>query len=431
MKRFKTISFSRQLLDNFYRFPKWLDYLKVSATTKLTYMYIKDRYSLSEQNGWIDNDNIVYCYFTRESLALKMGVTTRTIIKSIKELEEIGLLKCVKQSQKPSRMYLYEATEEFVKVLYQEYKASEISDETDNIIDNKEELEKIKVKAPKVEEPEQKDLEEAKNNDEQNKGQNENIDKEYIENFDKKSEKKFFEKETNISEKKLSTTEKVEKKVIHNKGGERVKVKKLHHAKCKNFTSCSENISLLKVQKFHLNNNYISKTNISNNNILPSIKDLNNKELTKNEKRTEGWKDLKNDLIKKLEKELVDYEFDLYKKLVPYIDMLNSFFYSGIKIKKTKLTNSEILEIFKELEATDLIELDKRISKSKDQIFDFKKYVFVTLRDIITNKKIKKSIIHLDNHDDRKKDIQGNPNKQEVIDATKRLMRKRREMLRS
>ncbi|MFM1524534.1 MULTISPECIES: replication initiator protein A [Helcococcus] len=134
-KKYSKIEFAR---NNFIKFPNWLQYLHVSSNTKLVYMYILDRYQLSLKNKWIDKDENIFCYFTRKTLAKKIGISDRTVISSIQELEELGLLITIHQFNLPSRIYLLEPTDKFLNELIVKNEMDNI-DELDNFINETQE----------------------------------------------------------------------------------------------------------------------------------------------------------------------------------------------------------------------------------------------------------------------------------------------------
>lgn len=131
MEKFKKYSELEFVKNNFIKFPNWLQYLDVSSNTKLVYMYILDRYQLSLKNKWIDDDNNIFCYFTRKTLAKKIGISDRTVISSMNELEKFGLLITIHQFNLPSRIYLLEPTNEFLNDLINK-KENDVVDELDD-----------------------------------------------------------------------------------------------------------------------------------------------------------------------------------------------------------------------------------------------------------------------------------------------------------
>lgn len=96
--------------NRFYQFPQWLlkePYNVLSDKAKLIYMLLFDRRTLSEQNKWYDADGKIYMYFTNEQLGDVLKCSNKTIVKAKKELQEVNLLKEVRQGvNKPNRLYI-------------------------------------------------------------------------------------------------------------------------------------------------------------------------------------------------------------------------------------------------------------------------------------------------------------------------------------
>ena len=99
------------LKEQFIEFPKFLDsedYEHLSNNAKLTYMYMRDRVSLSELNGeyWYDETG-VYIYFTQQNIMDKLKVSNTTASAIKKELVTCGLLDYKKQGlNKPDKIYI-------------------------------------------------------------------------------------------------------------------------------------------------------------------------------------------------------------------------------------------------------------------------------------------------------------------------------------
>lgn len=121
-------------IDNgqYYQLPKLLlknpEYKKMSALAKLAYALIKDRLSLSLENGWTDENGDVYLYFKQESLAEELGVSRQTTSKLFKELEQFELIEVVRQGlNQPNKVYikmLNNFTSGCKKTLHQDVKQS-------------------------------------------------------------------------------------------------------------------------------------------------------------------------------------------------------------------------------------------------------------------------------------------------------------------
>lgn len=98
----------------FYRIPKLLmtspEFKRVSDSAKLLYGLMLDRMSLSIKNGWLDEQQRAYIYFTTNDVMEQMCCGTEKATKLIAELDSekgIGLIERKKQGQgKPTIIYL-------------------------------------------------------------------------------------------------------------------------------------------------------------------------------------------------------------------------------------------------------------------------------------------------------------------------------------
>ena len=98
----------------FYRIPKILvtspTFKRVSDSAKLLYGLMLDRMGLSIRNGWVDDENRAYIFFTTNDVMEQMCCGTEKATKLLAELDSekgIGLIERKKQGQgKPSIVYL-------------------------------------------------------------------------------------------------------------------------------------------------------------------------------------------------------------------------------------------------------------------------------------------------------------------------------------
>ena len=83
---------------------------KLSSDAKILYGLMLDRMELSMKNGWIDNDNKVYIFFTLEDVQESLSCSHTTGVKILAELDSdngIGLIGRKKQGQgKLARIYV-------------------------------------------------------------------------------------------------------------------------------------------------------------------------------------------------------------------------------------------------------------------------------------------------------------------------------------
>lgn len=99
--------------STFCQFPRFLlsgDFAgtRLSNNARVIYVLLYDRLRVSVKKGWYDDSGEAYCYYTREELEEKLGISIPTIRKAFQELKDISLLRDVKQGlNKPNRIYLF------------------------------------------------------------------------------------------------------------------------------------------------------------------------------------------------------------------------------------------------------------------------------------------------------------------------------------
>ena len=95
----------------FFIMPKILficpEYLKMLVEEKLMYTLFLDRARLSEKNNLVNQDNEVYFFYPLEELELMLSSAKKKVIKTKKELLDLGLIDEEKNGR-CSRFYLYE-----------------------------------------------------------------------------------------------------------------------------------------------------------------------------------------------------------------------------------------------------------------------------------------------------------------------------------
>lgn len=99
---------------HFYKIPKILftdvRFKGLSAEAKILYGLMLDRMSLSMKNGWMDNQNRIYIYFTLEDAVELLGCGHGKAVRLFSELDSvkgIGLIERKKQGQgKPAKIYV-------------------------------------------------------------------------------------------------------------------------------------------------------------------------------------------------------------------------------------------------------------------------------------------------------------------------------------
>ena len=107
-----TIEQTEQL--TFFKLPKSLiknkQFKSLSNDAKLLYTLMLDRTYLSAKNGWYDNENRVYIYYTMHEIMEDLNCSNPTCTKILSELDSkkgVGLIERKKQGQgKPDKIYV-------------------------------------------------------------------------------------------------------------------------------------------------------------------------------------------------------------------------------------------------------------------------------------------------------------------------------------
>lgn len=82
-------------------------YIGLSNDSKILYVFLLDRMSLSEKNGWRDKEGKTYIYFTQEEAKKLLNVGKDKCIRLYSELEAVGLIMRKKQGLgKPCIIYI-------------------------------------------------------------------------------------------------------------------------------------------------------------------------------------------------------------------------------------------------------------------------------------------------------------------------------------
>ena len=96
---------------SFFRIPKALfsdaSFCNLSTDAKLLYGMMLDRMELSRKSGWVDESDRVYIYYTYAAIQAQLGCSHNKPTKLLRELEEQGLIRRVRQGLgKPDRIYV-------------------------------------------------------------------------------------------------------------------------------------------------------------------------------------------------------------------------------------------------------------------------------------------------------------------------------------
>ena len=95
----------------FYRIPKVLftdpGFRRITADAKILYGLMLDRMGLSIRNGWLDEQERVFIYFTLEETMDAMCCGHNKAVSLFTELDKVGLIERKKQGQgRPTKIYV-------------------------------------------------------------------------------------------------------------------------------------------------------------------------------------------------------------------------------------------------------------------------------------------------------------------------------------
>lgn len=96
---------------SFVRMPRFLlkdvQFKSISNRAKQLYSLMLDRTALSKKNGWCDGEGRIYICYRYTDIMDDLDCARGTCAKSIKELEEVGLIETKRHGQgKPNRIYV-------------------------------------------------------------------------------------------------------------------------------------------------------------------------------------------------------------------------------------------------------------------------------------------------------------------------------------
>lgn len=128
-------------LYNYVRIPKLLiqhdEYKGLSIEHKFLYALLLDRMSLSSKNGWRDDNNRVYVYYTREEIGEICGVSVRKVTEMLNKLEEFGLIERQRQGLgKPNKIYVNSFTNVRIPAFEPELQGSHTGDADSALLDS-------------------------------------------------------------------------------------------------------------------------------------------------------------------------------------------------------------------------------------------------------------------------------------------------------
>lgn len=110
----RTYKISDVVNEEFLRFPLTLlanqRYREMSIEAKFVYTLLFNRMTLSQKNGWINDENEVYLIYTREDVAATLNISYKKSIAAFKELIENDLLIEQRQGRGyPNLLYVLKA----------------------------------------------------------------------------------------------------------------------------------------------------------------------------------------------------------------------------------------------------------------------------------------------------------------------------------
>ena len=88
-------------------YPRFLLQEDLTQTSKLLYALLLDRATLSQANGWLDEDGRIYLVFPIERIAAALDKSAMTVKTALSELEDAGLIERRRTGfSKPNRIYV-------------------------------------------------------------------------------------------------------------------------------------------------------------------------------------------------------------------------------------------------------------------------------------------------------------------------------------
>lgn len=95
---------------NYYQVPKWLfDLLlenKISLGAYKTYVLMFDRLRISQKNGWIDDNGLVYIKYSYDEMQEDLKCSRQAVSNNLKQLEGLDLISKIKKFNSSSVFYL-------------------------------------------------------------------------------------------------------------------------------------------------------------------------------------------------------------------------------------------------------------------------------------------------------------------------------------
>ena len=97
--------------ERYYQIPKGLFtnplYKDMGIDAKVIYAFLKDRMSLSNHNGWKDENGDIYLLFSQESIADILNCSVSTVSRAMRSLRQYDLIDVIRQGlNKPNKIYI-------------------------------------------------------------------------------------------------------------------------------------------------------------------------------------------------------------------------------------------------------------------------------------------------------------------------------------
>lgn len=97
-----------RVITNYLPLPRFLTNQDLSSTALLVYSLLLDRGTLSQKNNWTGPDGTVYVVYPNKELSLDLAKGVSSIKRSLRELEEKGLIRRERSDQgRANHIYLF------------------------------------------------------------------------------------------------------------------------------------------------------------------------------------------------------------------------------------------------------------------------------------------------------------------------------------
>lgn len=110
--KYRTPTISEVEKAQYIQLPKFIfssAYKDVSSDAKILYTLLRNRWSLSLENEWYDEDGSIYVFFSREEMQFFLNKKERATRKVIEELKNTGLITEVRWGfNRPNKIYIHE-----------------------------------------------------------------------------------------------------------------------------------------------------------------------------------------------------------------------------------------------------------------------------------------------------------------------------------